>query len=57
MKVNVIVPCGGSGSRTGLNFNKLLAKIGTKPIIYHTISKFFYIDCVKKNHSSDKRLR
>ncbi len=48
MKVNVIVPCGGSGSRTGLNFNKLLAKIGTKSIIYHTISKFFYIDCVKK---------
>ncbi len=48
MKVNVIIPCGGQGTRTGLNFNKLLAKIGTKSVIYHTVSKFFAIDCVSK---------
>ena len=33
MRVNVIIPCGGMGCRTGLDFNKLLAKIGTKSII------------------------
>lgn len=48
MKVNVIIPCGGNGSRTGLNYNKLLAKIGTKSVIYNTVSKFFNIDCISK---------
>lgn len=48
MKVNVIIPCGGSGSRTGLNFNKLLAKIGTKSVIYQTVSKFFWLEQVHK---------
>lgn len=48
MKVNVIIPCGGNGSRTGLKYNKLLAKIGTKSIIYTTVSKFYHIDCISK---------
>ncbi len=48
MRVNVIIPCGGMGCRTGLDFNKLLAKIGTKSIIYHTISKFYPLECVTK---------
>lgn len=41
MKVNVIIPCGGSGVRCGLGFNKLFAPILGKTVIYHTISKFF----------------
>lgn len=48
MKVNVIIPCGGSGVRCGLDFNKLLAKIDTKSVIWHTVSKFFDIDYVQK---------
>lgn len=48
MKVNVILPCGGSGSRTGLKINKLLAKIGTKSVIYQTTSKFYDLECVQK---------
>lgn len=48
MKVNVIIPCGGNGSRTGLKINKLLAKIGTKSVIYLTVSKFYHLVEVKK---------
>lgn len=60
MKVNVIIPCGGSGTRCGLEFNKLLAKIGTKSVIYHTISKFYQLNEVDKIiipvQNNDKRL-
>lgn len=48
MKVNVIIPCGGNGSRSGLKFNKLLAKIGTKCVIYTTVSKFYPLSEVEK---------
>lgn len=48
MKVNVIIACGGSGSRTGLNYNKILAKIGGKSVIYHTVSQFYALDFVSK---------
>lgn len=48
MKVNVIIACGGVGSRTGLNFNKLLYKINGKPIIRKTLDKFINIDCISK---------
>lgn len=41
MKVNVVIPCGGSGERCGLGFNKLFAPILGKAVIYHTVSKFF----------------
>lgn len=48
MKVNVIIPCGGSGQRCGLGFNKLFAKIFDKCVIYHTVSKFFYLENIDK---------
>ena len=48
MKVNVIIACGGSGQRSGLSFNKILAPINGKAIIHHTISKFYNIGEVTK---------
>ena len=48
MKVNVIIACGGSGSRTGLPFNKLLADLNGKPVIFQTVTKFCYLEQVTR---------
>ena len=40
MKISVIIACGGTGSRTGLQYNKLKFDIGGMPIIQKTISAF-----------------
>lgn len=48
MKVNVIIACGGSGSRCNLGFNKILAPLYDKTVIYHTINKFLFIKNITK---------
>ena len=48
MKVNVIIACGGNGTRTGLPFNKILADLNGKPVIYQTVTKFSYINEVTR---------
>lgn len=40
MKFDVILPCGGTGSRTGLSYNKLFADIGGVSVIEKTLSAF-----------------
>ncbi len=40
MKISCIIACGGSGSRVGLQYNKLKFDIGGMPIIQKTISAF-----------------
>lgn len=47
MKFDVIIPCGGSGSRTGLQYNKLFADIGGAKVIEKTISAFCRDDVQK----------
>ena len=41
MKVDVIIPCGGSGSRMGLGYNKLLLPMRGRTLIENTVSAFF----------------
>lgn len=40
LKVNVIIPCGGKSSRTGLSKNKILYPIDDVPVIARTITPF-----------------
>lgn len=40
-KFNVILPCGGSGERTGLGYNKLLYNVGGIPLIEKTLNIFY----------------
>ncbi len=40
MKFDVILPCGGTGSRTGLEYNKLFADIGGVKVIEKTVEAF-----------------
>jgi len=40
MKIAVIIPAAGSGTRTGLNFNKVLYDIGAMPLLSSTLSPF-----------------
>ena len=40
MKFDVILPCGGTGSRTGLSYNKLFSDIGGVSVIEKTLSAF-----------------
>ena len=48
MKANVIIACGGTGSRTGLPFNKILADLNGKSVIFHTVTKFCYLNEVSR---------
>ena len=43
-KFNVILPCGGSGERTGLGYNKLLLNVGGMPLIEKTLNIFYHDD-------------
>lgn len=47
MKADVIIPCGGSGSRTGLSYNKLFADLGGVKVIEKTLSAFCRDDVAK----------
>ena len=47
MKFDVILPCGGTGSRTGLSYNKLFADIGGVTVIEKTVSAFCRDDVAK----------
>lgn len=47
MKVNVIIPCGGSGSRMGLNYNKIFADLGGTSVIKKTLDAFNRNDVAK----------
>ena len=47
MKFNVIIPCGGSGTRTGLPYNKLFADLGGIKVIERTIAAFCRDDVAK----------
>ena len=40
MKVTLLLPCAGKGSRAGLEKNKLLYKFGDKTVLEITLSKF-----------------
>lgn len=47
MKFDVILPSGGTGSRTGLSYNKLFADIGGLTVIEKTVSVFCRDDVEK----------
>ncbi len=47
MKINVIIPCGGNGSRMALGYNKLFADLQGAPIIAKTVSAFLRPDISK----------
>ncbi|MEG1608713.1 MAG: 2-C-methyl-D-erythritol 4-phosphate cytidylyltransferase, partial [Clostridia bacterium] len=38
MKINVIIPCGGSGARANLGYNKLKYNIGAMSLLTKTLS-------------------
>lgn len=40
MKINVVIPCGGSGTRANLNQNKVLQPINDIPMLERTITPF-----------------
>lgn len=40
MKINVIIPCGGSGTRANLNQNKILQPINDIPMLERTVTPF-----------------
>lgn len=40
MKINVVIPCGGSGSRANLNQNKILQPINDIPMLERTVTPF-----------------
>ena len=40
MKINAVLPCAGKGERAGLGYNKTLALLGEKPVVYITASVF-----------------
>lgn len=46
--INVIIPCGGSGTRCGLGKNKLLAMCGDSAVIEKTLIKFAYLPYVSR---------
>lgn len=48
MKVNLIVPCGGSGKRCGLDHNKLFEPIMGEPMIFHTLTPFVNNERISK---------
>lgn len=54
MKFDVILPCGGTGSRTGLSYNKLFADIGGVKVIEKTIVAFCRDDVKKIIIASSK---
>lgn len=63
MKTDVILACGGSGSRTGLPYNKLLADVGGITVIEKTVAAFMredvnkiVISCAEKDEASFKAL-
>lgn len=63
MKIDVILPCGGSGSRTGLSYNKLFADIGGSKVIEKTISAFcrsnvdkIIIACSERDENAFKQI-
>lgn len=63
MKADVILACGGSGSRTGLPYNKLLADIGGITVIEKTLSAFLrddvgkiVISCAEKDEGAFRAL-
>lgn len=47
MRSDVIIPCGGSGTRTGLPYNKLFADLGGIKVIEKTIAAFCRDDVAK----------
>lgn len=63
MKTDVILACGGSGSRTGLPYNKLFADLGGITVIEKTVSAFMrddvnriIVSCAEKDESALKKL-
>lgn len=46
-KFNVILPCGGSGTRSGLSYNKLLLNVGGIPLLEKTLNIFYHDDVTK----------
>lgn len=63
MKFDVILPCGGTGSRTGLSYNKLFADIGGVKVIEKTIAAFcrddvskIIISCSEKDENDFKKI-
>lgn len=47
MKIDVILPCGGSGTRAKLGYNKLLFDLGGITVIEKTLSRFYRDDVDK----------
>lgn len=48
MKVNVIIPAGGSGTRAAMQENKLLVNLDGKPLIEHTLMPFVQITAIER---------
>lgn len=48
MSVTAIIAAAGSGSRTGLTYNKVFYDMGGVPMICRTISPFLSLECVEK---------
>lgn len=48
LKINVIIPCGGKSSRTGLSKNKILYPIDDVPVIARTVTPFASIKDVTR---------
>ena len=48
MSTNAIIPCGGVGSRTGLDYNKIFYKIDGEEVILKTLRPFLAIDDITK---------
>ena len=53
-KFNVILPCGGSGTRSGLSYNKLLLNVGGIPLLEKTLNIFYHDDVTKIIIASNK---
>ncbi len=45
-QTTAIIAAGGSGSRMGLDFNKIFLDVNGKPILAHTLDVFEFADCI-----------
>ena len=48
MTCGIVIPAAGQGKRMGIGVNKQFIKIHDKPILVHTVEKFFKLEWVKE---------